>query len=195
MPLNGLLAAQEMFLNRFLQLDPEAINHLTPLSGKVIRVELNVLSHYWLFTSDAIHLTKDYNGLIDLVVRGSFFDFIRLGFMKRESTAIPIQVSGDMEFAKQFQDLFANLEIDWEEQLSRVVGDTIAYPLARFLKSMHHWARHSTESMAQNITDYLQAEIGCLVAEEEIQIFCSDVDDLRDQVARLQARIERLQRE
>ncbi|MES2998582.1 MAG: SCP2 sterol-binding domain-containing protein [Pseudomonadota bacterium] len=191
-----LLAIQEIILNRFLQLDPEAANYLNQLSGKVIKVELNSLTHFWLFESDAIYLTKDYNGLIDLVMRGSIFDFVRLGFIKKNSalTAIPIQVSGDMEFAKQFKDFFANIEIDWEEQLSRVVGDTIAYPLMQFLKLMSQWARQSVVNLSQNITDYVQAEIDCLVPEEELQIFFSDVDDLRDDVARLQARIERLQR-
>ena len=75
------------------------------------------------------------------------------------------------------------------------MGDTVAYPLARFLKLMNQWAKQSVVNLSQNITDYVQAEIDCLVPEEELQIFFSDVDDLRDDVARLQARIERLQRE
>jgi ubiquinone biosynthesis protein UbiJ len=196
MSLTPLLATQEIILNRFLQLDPEAVRYLTPLSGKVVKLELNGLGQYWLFKSDAIYLTKDYNGLVDLVLSGSVFDFMRLAFMKKEAalTAIPIHVSGDMAFAKQFKALFSNLEIDWEEQLSRVVGDTIAYPTAQFLKMLSQWARESVENFSQNMTEYVQAEIDCLVPEEEVQIFFSEVDDLRDDLARLQARIERLQR-
>ena len=160
----------------------------------MVKLELGALSHYWLFKSNAIYLAKDYNGVVDLVLHGSVFDFMRLAFIKRESalTAIPIQVSGDMEFAKQLKDLFSNLDIDWEEQLSRVVGDAIAYPLARFLKTMSQWARQSVENFGQNMTEYVQAEMDYLVPEEELQVFFSDIDDLRDDLARLQARIERL---
>ncbi len=193
--LNTLLAAQESILNRFLQLDPETAGHLNQLSGKVVKIELNSLSHFWLFKSNAIYLIKDYNGLVDLVLRGSGFDFMQLAFIKRDMalTAIPIQVSGDMEFAKQFKELFANLDIDWEEHLSSFVGDTIAYPLARFLKALTHWAKQSVENLSQNITDYLQGEMDYLVSEEELQVFFSDIDTLRDDSARLEARIKFLQ--
>ncbi len=196
MPINTLLAAQEIILNRFLRLDPEAAKYLNPLSGKVAKIELNSLSHYWLFKSNSIYLVKNYNGRVNLVLRGSFFDFMCSAFIKKESalTAIPIQVSGDVEFAKQFKDLFSNLEVDWEEQLSRVVGDGMAYPIAQFLKMLFQWAKQSVANLSQNMTDYLQAEMDYLVSEEELQFFFSDIDDLRDDLARLQARIERLQR-
>jgi len=194
MPLNTLLAAQEAILNRFLKLDPESSKVLNNLSGKVVKLELSSLTHYWLFKSDTIYLTKNYSGVVDLVLRGSVFDFMRLAFMKKESalTAMPIQVSGDMEFAKQFKDLFSNLEIDWEEQLSRVVGDTIAYPLAQFFKSLSQWAKQSIDDLSQNVTDYVQAEMDYLVPDEELQIFFADIDDLRDDAARLEARMNRL---
>lgn len=194
MALNALLAAQEIILNRFLQLDPEATAYLNQLSGKVVKIELNALSYFWLFKSDAIYLVKDYNGLVDLILQGSLFDFMRLAFIKSDValTAIPIQIAGDMEFAKQFKDLFSNLDIDWEEQLSHFVGDTVAYPVARFLKTLSRWAKQNIENLSQNITDYVQAEMDYLVPDEELQIFFSDIDDLRDDWARLEARIARL---
>lgn len=197
MSVSYLLLAQEIILNRFIQLDPELVKDLQQLSGRVVKLELGALSHYWLFKSDAIYLTKDYEGVTDLVLRGSIFDFMQLAFRKKELafTAIPIQVSGDMYFAKQFNDLFVNLEIDWEEQLSRIVGDTFAYPLAYFLKTLLQWAKQSVESLGQNITEYLQAEAAYLVSEEELQIFFSEVDDLRDDLARLEARLARLQKD
>jgi ubiquinone biosynthesis accessory factor UbiJ len=196
MILNTLLTAQEIVLNRFLQLDPQASDQLKQLSGRAMQLELNGFNYYWLFKSDSIYVTKAYNGVIDLILRGSVFDFMRLALSKRDSAinAIPIQVSGDMEFAKQFNDLFANLHIDWEEQLSHFAGDTVAYSVMQFLKTLSQWSKQNIKNFGQNITDYAQAEIDCLVSDEELQIFFSDVDALRDEVARLQARIERLQR-
>lgn len=195
MSLNTLLVAQEVILNRFLQLDPETPKVLNNLSGKVVKLELNALSQYWLFKSDTIYLTKNYTGLVDLILQGSFFDFVRLAFMQKETalTAIPIQVSGDMEFAKQFKDLFSRLDIDWEEQLSRVVGDTFAYPVAQFFKSISQWAKQSISDLSQNMTDYIQSEMDYLVPDEELQVFFTDIDDLRDDLSRLEARIDRLQ--
>jgi ubiquinone biosynthesis accessory factor UbiJ len=195
--INHLLLTLEIILNRFLRLDPELVKHLHPLSGRVVKLELGALSHYWLFKSDAIYLAKDYGGIADLILSGSVLDFMQLACMKKELalTAIPIQVSGDMEFAKQFNELFANLEIDWEEQLSRIIGDTFAYPLAYFLKTLSQWAKQSVASFGQNLSEYLQAEAAYLVSEEELQIFFSEVDDLRDDLARLEARLARLQKD
>lgn len=191
-----MLSAQEDILNRYLKLDPEATEHLAKLSGKVVKIEWEPLSYYWLFRSDTIYLSKDYSGSVDLILRGSTLDFIRLIFLKKNTalTAIPLQIFGDMEFAKQFKELFSNLDIDWEEQLAKLLGDTVAYPMSRFLKIMTQWAKQSLEGFSQNMTNYLQTEMNYLVAAEELQAFFSDVDDLRDDSERLEARVDILQR-
>ncbi len=193
---NILLSAQETILNHYLNLDPEAKGRLSRLSGKVVKIEWGHLNYYWLFKSDSIYLSKDYHGAVDLILRGSILDFIRIAFIKKDTalTTIPLEILGDMEFAKQFKDLFSNLEIDWEEQLAALLGDTIAYPLSCFFKEITRWAKQSVESLSQNTTNYLQTELNYLVSEPELQIFFSDIDDLRDDSERLEARINVLQR-
>ncbi len=193
---NIIIAAQEAILNRYLSLDPESKQHLRQLSGKVIRIELGSLTYYWLFKSDLIYLNKDYNGPADLILRGSTFDFLRMAFIKKDEahTNIPLEVVGDMEFGKQFREFFLNLEIDYEEQLSKIVGDTLAYPMVQALKTIKFWARQNIENFGQNVTNYVQTEMNWLVTDEELQLFFSDVDDLRDDCARLEARFEILQK-
>ena len=194
---NILLSAQEAILNRYLNLDSESKEHLHRLSGKVVKIEWSPLTYYWLFKSDSIYLSKDYNGPTDLILRGSTFDFICSVFIKKDKalTDIPLQVVGDMEFAKQFKDFFSSLEIDYEEQLSKMVGDAIAYPTIQVLKMISLWASLSMGSLSQKLTDYVQREMNWLVSDEELQLFFSDVDELRDDCARLEARIKMLEKE
>lgn len=193
---NIIIAAQETILNRYLSLDPESKENLRRLSGKVVRIELGLLTYYWLFKPDLIYLNKDYNGPVDLILRGSTFDFLRMAFIKKDEayTSIPLQVVGDIEFGKQFREFFLNLEIDYEEQLSKIVGDTLAYPMVQALKTIKLWARQNIESFGQNLTNYVQTEMNWLITDEELQLFFSDVDDLRDDCARLEARLEILQK-
>lgn len=193
---NILLSVQEAILNRYLMLDPESKEHLYRLSGKVVKIEWGPLSYYWFFKSDLIYLSKDYNGPADLILRGSTFDFLRMAFISKDKalTDIPLQVMGDMEFAKQFKDFFANLEVDYEEQLSKIVGDGIAYPMIQVLKAISLWANVSVESLSQNLTNYVQREMHWLVSPEELQLFFSGVDELRDDCARLEARIKMLEK-
>lgn len=177
-------------------LDPESKEHLYRLSGKVVKIEWGPLTYYWFFKSDLIYLSKDYNGPADLILRGSTFDFLRMAFISKDNalTDIPLQVMGDMEFAKQFKDFFANLEVDYEEQLSKIVGDGIAYPMIQVLKAISLWATQSMESLSQNLTNYVQREMNWLVSPEELQLFFSDVDELRDDCARIEARIKMLEK-
>lgn len=192
---NIILSAQEAILNRYLSLDPEAKEHLCRLSGKVVKIEWGPLTYYWFFKSDSIYLSKDHNGPTDLILRGSTFDFLRMAFIKKDKahTDIPLQVLGDMEFGKQFKEFFSNLDIDYEEQLAKILGDTIAYPMGQVLKTISLWASLSMESMGQNLTNYVQREMNWLVSDEELQLFFSRVDELRDDCARLEARVKMLE--
>ncbi|WP_240992250.1 ubiquinone biosynthesis accessory factor UbiJ [Rickettsiella grylli] len=192
---NNLLSIQEAFLNCYLNLDPESKEQLRQLSGKVIKIEWGPLTYYWQFKSDSISLSKIYNGPADLVLRGSTFDFLRLIFSKNKALIdIPLQVSGDMAFGMQFRAFFLNLEMDWEEQLAKILGDTAAYPVIQLLKAIRRWARESVKNLSENLTNYLQTEIKGLISTEELQVFFSDIDELRDDCARLEARIQRLEK-
>ncbi|OJA00004.1 hypothetical protein BEV13_04625 [Rickettsiella grylli] len=189
------MSIQEALLNRYLNLDPESKEQLRQLSGKVIKIEWGPLTYYWQFKSDSISFSKIYNGPADLVLRGSTFDFLRLIFSKNKAlTDIPLQVSGDMAFGMQFRAFFLNLEMDWEEQLAKILGDTAAYPVIQLLKAMRRWARESVKNLSENLTNYLQTEINGLISTEELQVFFSDIDELRDDCARLETRIERLEK-
>lgn len=193
---NIILSAQEAILNRYLNLDPESKEYLHRLSGKVIKIEWTPFTYFWLFKSDSISLNKEYNGPVDLILRGSTFDFLRMAFNKKDKalTDIPLQVLGDMEFAKQFKDFFSNLEIDYEEQLSKILGDTIAYPVAKLLKTISFWAKQSIDNLSQNTSSYVQTEMNWLVSDGEVQLFFSDIDDLRDDCARIEVRIKMLEK-
>lgn len=192
---NIILSAQEAILNRYLNLDPEVKESLRRLSGKVVKIEWGPLTYFWLFKSDSIYLSKDFNGPADLILRGSTFDFLRMAFIKKDKalTDIPLQVFGDMEFGKQFKEFFSNLEIDFEEQVSKILGDAIAYPMTQILKKISLWASLSSESLSQNLTNYVQREMNWLVSDEELQLFFSEIDELRDDYARLEVRIKMLE--
>ncbi|TLY48492.1 MAG: hypothetical protein E6K54_00330 [Gammaproteobacteria bacterium] len=193
---NIIIAAQEAILNRYLSLDPESKEHLRRLSGKVTKIELGPFTFYWIFKSDLVYLSKEYNEPVDLILRGSTFDFLQMIFIKEDSAHIdiPLQVVGDMEFGKQFKEFFLNLEIDYEEQLSKIVGDAIAYPMVQVFKTIKLWAKQNIENFGQNMTNYVQTEMNWLVTDEELQLFFSDVDDLRDDYARLEVRLKILEK-
>ena len=63
-----------------------------------------------------------------------------------------------MKFAKQLQDLLENIDFDWEAQLARVTGDTLAYPLAHLLRQTAQWCQQTHQSVQQTTAEYLREE-------------------------------------
>lgn len=191
------LPAVEKVLHHFLKLDPETKTRLAALDKKVILLQLEPITMriYWLFTPDSIFLVNKYEGPIDVTLKGSALDFLRFSANMNDKQAIftgSITTTGNIDTAQNFKELFANLEIDWEEQLSHVTGDVVAHQIGNVFRSIKNWAQQSSSSLQRDITEYVQEEARWLPPREELQHFFVDVDNLRDDVERLELRIERL---
>jgi ubiquinone biosynthesis protein UbiJ len=103
-----------------------------------------------------------------------------------------VQVTGDTHLAQKFGDIVGGLDVDWEEQLSLLVGDGLAHEAGSRVRAAGRWGRRTGNTLAENVKEYLQEEIRLLPGRYEVQGFLTDVDRLRDDVERLAARIERL---
>lgn len=104
------------------------------------------------------------------------------------------EVEGDAEFAAAISQVAANLRWDVEEDLSRVVGDIAAHRLAGAGRAAAAWPRQAAHSVAGNVAEYLTEEAQLLVTPLQAAEFVREVDALRDDVERLEKRIERLAR-
>ena len=101
-------------------------------------------------------------------------------------------MEGDADTARRFQEFFSGLSPDWEEALTRVFGDVLGFQAARALRGGLTWMRQAGLSLAENFSEYLREESRQLVTRPEMEEFLDAVDDLRDELARLEARLERL---
>jgi ubiquinone biosynthesis protein UbiJ len=100
-------------------------------------------------------------------------------------------VSGSAEFADALRFVALNLEWDFEEDLSRIVGDIAAHRIAGFLKTCRQWQRDAAQRAAENLVHYLRDTAPTLVMPTDVETFVDAVDRLRDDLARLEKRIER----
>jgi ubiquinone biosynthesis protein UbiJ len=182
-------------INGYLKLDPESYSRLAVLSGKIIATECSGFTCYWLMSKDGITLAKNHTGLVDVTLRGSALDFFRVGTAANQQTAAlasDMVITGDLEVAEQFKKLFAMLDIDWEEHLSRITGDAIAYQVGQRMRTFCAWAKRNLATTCENITEYLQEEKCLFPPQEEIHDFFNAVDKLRDDTERLLARVNKL---
>lgn len=197
MLLSFVLPIIEKSLNRFLSLDPETAQRLATMTGKTVAIELtqSKLSFYFVVENSCVRLFDRCPEMADVTLQGTPFDFLRLGTVQNSGAAIfsgNVTVLGDPEVAQQFKRVFAELEIDWEEHLSRVTGDVIAYQIGNCVREFSQWAKQTRQTLQENLTEYLQEEVRWLPTRLELQDFYTDVDSARDAVERLALRIERL---
>ncbi len=103
-----------------------------------------------------------------------------------------VEISGNADLAGTVQFLFRNLKWDVEDDLSRVVGDIAARRIAGAGRDFFAWQKEALLRTGQNLAEYWTEEKPLLARPEEVAQFSREVETLRDDLARLEARLARL---
>lgn len=194
----------DAMINRYLSLDPEIAQKISVFEGKVIAIELQGINKkFYLFPQGekediCIRLSKHYEGEPDTVIKGTPAALFKMGIASDVAPMMlkgEVEISGDMRLGREFKKLLAEMDVDWEENLASLIGDAPAHQLMHVAKQLTHWARKAKHSIAMDISEYLQEESRAVVTGVELEMFYEDVDDLRNDVDRLQARFDVLKKE
>lgn len=110
-----------------------------------------------------------------------------------EAAASEVTVSGDALFAADINTLARNLRYDAEEDLSRLVGDIAAHRIAETGRGFVAWQKALFANFAANSAEFFTFEQPLLAQGMRVREFIAQVDELRDAVARLEKRIEKLE--
>jgi ubiquinone biosynthesis accessory factor UbiJ len=193
-----LMGALESALNKFLAMDQNSGDFLAPLAGKVVAVTITPFNEtfYLCPGSDSIQLLDYSPNQPDAQLKGSVFALSLMGLGSKPMRAIfsgEVKIEGDINTGRKFQELFAKLNIDLEQQLAHYTGDNIAHNISQFFRAGHEWSKESLETFRLNVSEFLQEETRDLPAGPEVDIFYTQVDELHSSVDRLQRRVERLE--
>lgn len=191
-------AGLEAALNRYLNLDAGARRQMEKLHGRVIAFEILGLARtlYLVPGPARVQVLEVFEGAPDCCISGTPLALAKMNDRYASSDQLfsgEVEITGDSELAHQLSKILGSMEIDWEEQLSRFTGDLIAHRVGNLLRSAGGWAADSSTTLGLNIQEYLQEELRLLPGRLEIECFLGNVDSLRDDVERLQARLTRLQ--
>lgn len=106
-----------------------------------------------------------------------------------ESAWHEVDVGGDTALAASIGRLARHLRWDFEEDLSRVFGDIAAHRMAGSARTLERWGRESADGIARSLAEYWTEERPLIAARRDVAEFNREVDELRDDVARLEKRI------
>lgn len=104
-----------------------------------------------------------------------------------------LRTEGDAGLLSAFNDAFQQLDFDAEAELSRLFGPIAGYRLAETGRTFGGWARQAAEDAARAFAEYAVEESPLLANRIDVDRFNREVDQLRDDAARLKARLTRLE--
>lgn len=118
---------------------------------------------------------------------------VMLRMLARDDTAWrDADVSGDAEFAAAIHHVWRNVRWEAEEALSRVFGDVAAHRIAQTAAALDQWRAQSFDNFARTLAEYWTEEQPLIARARDIGEFNRGVDRLRDDVARIEKRVELL---
>ena len=110
----------------------------------------------------------------------------------KDAASRHIKMVGDVDFAQAIAKLTSQLRWEYEEDLSKWVGDAMAHRIVGVLKNTARYGRSVTSDLSESFVEFLVHERPTLVESQTMQAFKACVNELRDDVERLEKRIQRL---
>ncbi len=184
-------------LNRALRLDPELQHILKPLLGKSAALRVNP-------GPDRVFLIAfQNNGIVFLDPASQVADVQLTGSVPALFGLLPgsplanngeeIEVRGDAAVLMELKRALTRLRIDWREPIAQLFGDTVGHTLAQGVEQLAGAISRTAHSLWLDTAEYLGEESEVLEHHTVVSQFCADVDRFRDDTARLEKRLQRLQ--
>lgn len=197
-----ILKTIEKGLNYSLGLDSSSKERLAELEGSRVLIELKGLELKIIlqFEKNKLFVDPCHSGEgdkdADTIIRGAPFSLLHLIMSKQNRNRFFVEdvvIEGNLDIAEKMMALFDQLDIDWEEYFSKWIGDVPAYQTGRFVHKLKKFSQQVNQSLLQTINEYLHEESELVPPKEALHDFYNEVDDLRMDVDRLYARMNRLE--
>jgi ubiquinone biosynthesis protein UbiJ len=197
-----LTALIETASQKIIASDPQTLEKVKRLQGKTIALEIKKINQniFLSINSNSISIEPQSFGTnkpdnIDVILRAkpsTLLKIVRDGMEDAKLETGELEIEGDAITGQRFASLMNQLDIDWEEIISQKIGDIPARLLFNMFEKTRSWADSTQESMKMNMGEFLVEESRLAAHPEEVDEFINTVDILRNDVARLDARIRLL---
>lgn len=180
-------------INHLLAQEPHARERLRAHAGKVACIDLSIQRIRLRVAPDAFleAVGDDVAADVTITIKPTDLPLIA---MQRERMFSYVRIDGDAEFANTISALSKELRWEAEEDLSKLFGDVAAVRLVSGARWLMKTVAESGNRLQENVAEYLLEENPTLMRPAPVETFGGEVNRLRDDVERLQKRIEKLER-
>lgn len=182
----------ERGLNHLLRQTPGAADALRRHVGMSVRFDL-ALTQVDLRIADDGCFSEAAIDTPDATIRPTPALLTRLPFFGRDALR-DADYQGDAALLATLDRVFRQLDWDVEADLAPLVGDTAAHRLHTFGRDALAGLVHAFSGVGRSAGEYLVEEVELMARGIDVAHFNREVDELNDAVARLEARVHRLER-
>lgn len=192
-------ASIEIIINKALSLNNAPLN-VNAVAQKTLVLDLAELSFLLCFTvnsgaAKAVILVRSEAESSDCTINTSIHTLKKL--KDNESLTLLIKqdeldVVGDLKIAQQFANIAQSLNIDWQSELAKHIGDVPTHKLLSLGKKASKSILSKSKQIESDITDYLVHEKRLVVTSSQINIFNQQVSDVAKQTDSIAERIDKL---
>jgi len=181
-------------LNHLLEAEPWARERLAPFAGETLELRLAPLP--------ALKLAIASQGTLRPAAEAASAS-LTLTLGPDALAALPkgedhflraIEISGNEKLAHEVLYLFRHLRWDAEEDLARLIGDAAAHRVAGVAREFAGWQQDAVRRLAESLMAYAVEEKQLLLGRAALEELAEGIARLRDALARLEKRLERLAR-
>lgn len=190
------LKAVEGVVNQALRFDPATRQRLRAHDSKCLFVETQSprLSFGIQLQGGNVRFKPELVERPHATIEAPSFELVKQA-LKSEPDLIggPIRIQGNTQLVHELYAIARDLDIDWEEPLSRLFGDVTASQVGRQMRGLLGLAQKTARTFFLNTSEYLQEEKNILPVKWELEDFLKDSQDLRADTDRVEARLSRLE--
>ncbi len=198
MPLLNLISAGvETGINSLQLWDRQGQVRRKKLAGKVFSIELIELPKpfYFVISPQQVDVLGEFEGQADVVVKLSVTALEDLKDSAKTTSLIKqdkLEVEGDIQLLQQFAQLLTEMEIDWEDELSRYLGDVLAHKLCYGVGQIKRLAGQQLCRIQRNVAEVITEEYRLAPGPLEVAYFCDQVSELEQRVDAALLRLNKL---
>lgn len=183
-------------INHVLSSEPWAMGELTRHASKTILLRLPVGDLGFELTSDGLlkeALELQSPTLILEISAKALSDLAGSSTNLREQAFKAVKITGDADLAQLLGRLAGQVRWEYEEDLSRLLGDAPAHFAVRQGKKFITASKSAASDLLSNVVEYVSEEKKVLLNKRDFMIHKTQLNELRDAVDRMEKRIQLLE--
>lgn len=189
----AISAIIEKLFNQALRYNLHGTSVLKPLDEKTLTLELSELGFPLNFTvtGDVAQVTSQ-NEYSDCTLTTSINTIIELKKQQQLTDLIKqdkLDIQGDIKVAQRFVGLAESLDIDWQSELAKRIGDVPTYKLGQAGKSILSKLRFASQQIQADASEWFVHEKKLIVPRTELELFNQGVNQAIEKLESIEQRI------